>query len=283
MSADEIEATDAAKTRFQQIAETVAGPRLVQLPLWPEDRRGAPNAVLRSAVFSAGKPTAERAHRKKELLPVLPPYAIYYSGPQLYQPDLDVWLELLHRCRLTSLGLSAAVTVRSLLRGLGRATGKANYEYTRESARALTTATLEVVVRDDRPGRRGQRGYVGHLVDAFAYDDVREVWEVDLNPRIAALFAADEHTWLASSARRELGKGYLAKWLHGYFSTHREPLPISVERLRDLSGTSTKQLRDFRGALRRALVEVARVERDEGRRFEWRVDAESDLVEVIRG
>lgn len=271
-----------ARARIEAIASEASTALPVQLPLWPEDKRGAPNAVLRSAVFSAGKPAGVRAMHQRVLLPVLPPYAIYYTGPQLYQPDLDVWLELLHRCRLTSLGLAANISVRSLLRGLGRATGKANYEYTRESARALTTATLEVVLRDERRGGR-QRGYVGHLVDVFAYDDAREVWEVELNPRIAAMFAADDHTWLAAPARRALGKGYLAKWLHGYFSSHRDPHPISVERLRDLSGSTNACLRDFRRRVREGLLEVARVERAEGRRFDWRVDSGSDLVEVARG
>jgi TrfA protein len=279
MSAD-AENTDPAKARFQALAESASAPQVVQLPLWPDDRRGAPNAILRSAVFSAGKPASKRVVHDDALLPILPPYAVYYSGPQLYQPDLDVWLELLHRCRLTPLGLSATVSMRSLLRGLGRAQNEKSHLYTLESARALTKATINARRRDAR-GRLIAE-HAGHLLEEFLWDAQLGVWTVKLNQRIAAMFAPDEHTWLGASARRELGKGYLAKWLHGYFSTHREPHPISVERLRDLSGTSTKQLRDFRGALRRALAEVARVERADGRRFEWRVVPESDLVEVSR-
>jgi hypothetical protein len=280
MTTTDAETADAAKARFRQLAESASGPQIVQLPLWPDEKRGAPNAVLRSSVFSAGKPASKRALHNDVLLPVLPPYAIYYSGPQLYQPDLDVWLELLHRCRLTP-GLSATVSMRSLLRGLGRAQNEKSHLYTLDAARALLKATVNARRRDAH-GRLVSE-YGGHLLEEFLWDAGRGVWAVKLSPRVAAMFAPDEHTWLAASARRALGKGYLAKWLHGYFSTHRDPLPISVERLRDLSGTATKQLRDFRGALRRALVEVARVERDEGRRFEWRVDPESDLVEVIRG
>jgi hypothetical protein len=231
-------------------------------------------------VFSASKPS-KRAMHQRVLLPVLPPYAIYYTGPQLYQPDLDVWLELLHRCRLTPLGLSATITVGSLLRGLGRATGKANYEYTHESAQALTEATLHVVLSGPRQRRGTRIGFSGHLLERFKFDTDRQVWEVQFHPDVAAMFAGDDHTWLAAPARRALGKGYLAKWTHGYFSTHREPLPISVERLRELSGSSAGRLRKFRESLRAALDEVATVERSEGRVFEWCID--QDLVHVTRG
>ena len=276
MSTTDAEA-DAAKARFQLLAESASAPQVVQLPLWPDEKRGAPNAVLRSSVFSAAKP-ATRTLLDSVLLPVLPPYAIRYSGPQLYQPDLDVWLELVHRCRLTASRHAAVVTIGSVLRGLGRPTNKQSYEYTRESAKALARATVDVMCRDEK-GR--QRGFTGPLL-MLAYDEPQGVWGVHLHPRVVAMFAPDEHTWLAASARRELGKGYLAKWLHGYFSTHRDPLPISVERLRDLSGSGNGCLRGFRRRVREGLAEVARVERGEGRRFEWRVDPERDVVEVSR-
>jgi hypothetical protein len=271
------------KTRFRELAEQAASlvpAKLVQLPLWPDEKRGAPNAILRSAVFSGGKPiTSVRVRHEHKLLPVLPPFAVYYTGPQLYQPDLDVCLELWHRCRLSPLGDVSTFHARSLLRALGRHTGKANYEDLRSSIRALIGAEIEVKHRDAE-GRT--RGYVGHLVESLAYDDGTQQWRVRVNPEIAKLFAPSEHTWLPVSARLALGKGYLAKWVHGYFSTHRSPLPISVEHLRGLSGSSAGRLRKFREGLKAALEDVAAVERADGRVFAWRID-ENDMVHVTRG
>jgi hypothetical protein len=60
------------------------------------------------------------------------------------------------------------------------------------------------------------------------------------------------------------------------------PLPISVSRLLDLSGSTNASLRDFRRKLRTAMGEVADVERADGREFSWRLDA-NDLVHVARG
>lgn len=260
----------------EQMARAPSAP--VQLAFWADTRRGAPNAVLRAAMFCAGKPTNERKIFKEYTLEVLGPYTITYTGPQLYQSDLDVCLELWHRCRLRPLGTETEFQVGSFLKSLKRSTGKSDYTALVSTFRVLAATTIEVARRDEK-GRL--RGYIGHLVDSLAYDEATGRWHVSLNPKIAGLFAPTEHTWLQASARLELGRGYLAKWLHGYFSSHERPHPISVQRLRDLSGSTAGRLRKFRENLRVALAEVARVETAEGRRFEWRLDDE-DLVHVRR-
>jgi hypothetical protein len=269
-------------TRFRELAERAAAlvpAEPVQLKFWPDDRRGAPNALLRSALFSAGKPTNSRKLFKEHTLAVLGPFTIAYTGPQLYQPELDVWLELVHRCRLRPLGTETEFPVRSFLKSLGRSAGKSDYKSLVGTFRLLATTLIEVNARDDK-GR--VRGYMGHLVDSLEHNEATGRWRATLNPKVASLFAPNEHTWLHVGARQALGRSFLAKWLHGYFSTHRVPLPISLERLQELSGSSTKQqLRDFRRSARRALEEVAAVELADDRGFDWRID-DDDLVHVLR-
>lgn len=269
-------------SRFREIAAqqmAAASVAPVQLRFWPDDRRGAPNALLRSALFSAGKPTNTRKLFKQHTLAVLGPCTISYTGPQLYQPELDVWLELVHRCRLRELGTGTEFPVRSFLKSLGRSAGKSDYKALVGTFRLLASTLIEVAARDDK-GR--VRGYMGHLVDSLEHNEATGGWRATLNPKIASLFAPSEHTWLHAGARQALGRSFLAKWLHGYFSTHQAPFPISVERLRELSGSSTKQqLRDFRRSVRKALDEVAAVERADGRGFEWLI--EDDVVHVRRG
>lgn len=275
-------ADDTGKTRFHELAEQAAASlpaAPVQLKFWPDDRRGAPNALLRSALFSAGKPTNTRKLFEQHTLAVLGPITITYSGPQLYQPELDVWLELVHRCRLRELGTATDFPVRSFLKSLGRSTGKADYKALVRTFRLLAKTLIEVSARDEK-GR--VRGYMGHLVDSLEHNEATGRWSATLNPKIASLFAPNEHTWLHAGARQALGRSFLAKWLHGYFSTHQAPLPISVGRLLELSGSSNATLRRFRQAVRVALDEVAAVERAEGRTFAWRID-EADLVHVHRG
>lgn len=269
------------KTRIGQIAKEHASeaPAVsVQLQMWPDTKRGAPNALLRSALFCAGKPSEERKSFRNHTLAVLGPYTITHTGPQLYQPELDVWLELVHRCRLRELGTETEFQVGSFLRSLKRSTGKSDYKALVATFRLLTATTLEVGTRD-AAGRL--RGYIGHLVDSVVHDEATGRWHASLNPKIATLFAPTEHTWLHASARQALGRSYLGKWLHGYFSTHENPYPITVERLCELSGSSASRLRRFRETLRKALGEVALVEHAEGRTFEWHIDA-ADCVHVRR-
>lgn len=260
----------------EQMARAPSAP--IQLAFWADTRRGAPNAVLRAAMFCAGKPTNERKNFKEHKLEVLGPYTITYTGPQLYQPELDVWLELVHRCRLRPLGTEAEFQVGSFLKSLKHKTGKSDYEWLVGSFMTLRATAIRVEWKD-KSGR--SLGYIGGLVDSLGFDKDTGHWCVKLDPRIAALFAPTEHTWLQASARLALGRGYLAKWLHGYFSSHERPHPIAAQRLRDLSGSVNRDIRDFRRKLKAALAEVARVETAEGRRFEWRLDDE-DLVHVRR-
>lgn len=263
----------------EQMTRTQAAP--VQLAFWADDRRGAPNAFLRAAMFCAGKPTNERKTFRANKVAVLGPYTIRYSGPQLYQPDLDYWLELMHMCRGRPLGMPARFPVRRLLKALGYATlGKTDRDRAVATFSRLRGTVLDVQWID--PVTRRGRRYIGGLVNDLAVDEATGEWSVVISPLIAELFAPTEHTWLQALARRALGRGYLAKWLHGFYSSHRAPHPIRLEALLELSGSETKALYKFRHNLKQALAEVARVETAEGRRFEWRIDDE-DLVHVRRG
>lgn len=276
--------TNADRPSIEQLAKEAverAPSAPVQLPLWPDDRRGAPNAILRSAVFSASTPVArvDRQRYVDRLLPVLPPLAVFYTGPTMYQPELDVCLELWHRCRLTTLGNAVTFTGRSFLRSIRRNTGKSDHAWLSEAFSALLEPSIRVMQRSPSGGLTFLYG--GHLVDEVFYDHTRDGWYARVSPTICKLFAPNAHTWLHSSARLALGRGYLAKSLHGYYATHREPLPLSVRRLLELSGSENSSLRGFRRRLRVALAEVANVEHAEGRRFEWCIDDE-DLVHVSR-
>lgn len=253
----------------------------VQLEFWPDDRRAAPNALLRCALFCAGKPPTKREFfREMQLAPSLSPYRIEYTGPQLYQPDLDVWLELVHRCRLLALGTTIEFPIRPMLKALGRPIGKSGRDWLTSTFTLLRATAIHIRWVDPRNNRR-RPGYIGGLVDALLYEEETGRWRIKLDPKIVELFAPDEHTWIHLDTRMQFGKSYLAKWLHGYFSSHRKPMPLSVERLRELSGSTNASLRDFRRCTREALEEVSFVEQSHLRCFQWRIDNE-DQVHVIR-
>jgi hypothetical protein len=253
-----------------------------QLGLWPDDQHGCPNVMLRSALFCAGKPPTKRDVLQGYELPVLAPVeSLTYSGERLYQPDLDVFLECIYRCRLRPVGSQVRFTTHSFLKSLGiKSLGAKSYQ-TLESILERLRWTVIHVRWKSKPDKTHGRVLITGFLNTADFDDNLDQWCISVDPRIAALFAPTEHTWLHASSRRALGKSYLAKWLHGYFSTHKKPLPMSVKRLHELSGSSNTSLRDFRRRLREALDEVVFVELVEQRRFDWRIDDE-DLVHVTR-
>lgn len=286
MAEDESTKVPAVKQRFAALAgEAKALPSAnleqpKQLGLWPEDRRGVPNAIVRSALFSAAKPSSERKLcRDRELPAAIGTKSIFYTGPQLYQYELDVWLEVVHRCRLRPCGVETDFHPHGFLRSLRRSTGNTDHKQLHSTMKLLHATSINVVQERDERGRA--TGYCGHLIEKYRYNDTLSRWEVSLHPDISRIFAPDAHTWLDIDARLDLGKSYLAKWCHGYFSSHRKPHPVGVARLHELSGSENASLRDFRRRLREALSEVAKVEKARKRRFEWTIDAH-DAVRVMR-
>lgn len=271
-----------AITAAEEAAKKAARLQKAAVPLgdWADDQRGCPNVVLRSALFTAAKPTSQRKLYREHLLPAaLGVTSIKYTGAQLYQYELDVWLEVVHRCRMQAAGTETEFHPYGFLKTLRRSTGKKDYQQLGSTFALLQATAIDVTTQRDAEGRG--EGFVGSLVEHLRYDEKVMRWKVRLHPEITELFAPRENTWLDVDARRDLGRNWLAKWLHGYFSSHRKPLPIGVSRLRELSGSSAGALRTFRQSLRAALTEVSGVEKARRRRFEWRI-SDKDLVHVLR-
>ncbi|MCP3891361.1 MAG: hypothetical protein GY702_21220, partial [Desulfobulbaceae bacterium] len=117
--------------------------------------------------------------------------------------------------------------------------------------------------------------YAGSLVDEFYYSADESCYLLKINPKLARLFDAG-WTQVQWQQRRRL-RTDLAKWLHGFYSSHRAPYPIKVSTLKLLCGSSYGRLSDFRSKLRRALDELTNVQLFES----WEI-AEKDKVHVIK-
>jgi len=75
----------------------------VQLPLWPEPRRGTPNSFIRSSLFAAIQ-SKDRTFIKEKVLGSQKGITVKYTGEQLNQEDLTVWETLVHIARQQPLG-----------------------------------------------------------------------------------------------------------------------------------------------------------------------------------
>ena len=221
--------------------------KVIQLPLWPEPKRGAPNAVLRGALFAAIQGKTRQSGLSEQLIATQDGITTRYTGAQLDQADLDVWEQALHLVRTQALGTECHFTEKGFLKALGRQTGKSDRTWLRSAISRLTVATVEI--------SNGRVTYGGSLV-SFSRDEDTGHTVLEINPKLARFFSPTRWTQIDWEQRQQLRGKPLALWLHGFYASHAAPHPLSVAYLHKLSGSQTKQLRKFKQNLTQALRDL---------------------------
>lgn len=241
--------------------------RYLQLPLWSEHKRGAPNSFLRSALFSAvqGK---DRRYINGEVLASLNGITVRYTGMQLNQEDLTLWETLVHNARMYNLGYSCTFTAYSLLRNLGQNTGGENYDRLHKGIIRLTACAVEI--------EHEQATYAGPLVKSSVKEHGTAKYMIELNRELIRLYGDTLWTAIDWNQREELRRQPLAQALHGFYSTHREPYPMKVETIKGIMGSRNSQAAGFKRQLMTAMDELVSVG------FLKQYEIKDDLVTVSR-
>jgi len=231
------------KSSFREPEETPQIADVIQLPLWPETTRGAPNAALRGALFAAIDPRKRQAFervtiaKEKDL-------KIIFTGLQLDQADRDVWEQALHMARQQPLGTEIYFTERGFLKELGRSSGKAQHEWLKKSLARLLGCGVEIT--------HNNYTYAGSLLE-FERNEHTQRYKLSINPKMMQLYAAG---WTQNDfeERQKIGnRKYLALWLHGYLASHAEIYPMKIETFYRLSGSTNSDIYSFKQKLIEAL------------------------------
>lgn len=255
------------KARRKRSAVTVGN--VTQLPLVSDHNRVSPNYLLRSAVFSV----IEKGHRAmlmRERVAAQDGYEVFFSGAQLDQADLDVWLHCLH-LSAGKLGEPIEVGLLSFLRSIGRAAGSANQEWLRDSLVRLSMAVIQVK----------HQGVTVMVPDRMVvYEEKEQISKstigLRVSPTMANLFGVARWTALDLGIRAQLIGQPLTQWLHAYLATHAKPLPIALSLLRSLSGSKVAELRMFRRSLKKAADRLVAC----GFLKSWTVNADDKFVGI---
>lgn len=240
-----------------------------QLSFWPsvwsESYRCAPNLLLRTALFAALGDTPRRYIERVELA-TNADSRMTYTGVQLDQGDLDVWLHLLHLARMQPMGNHVRFTAYRLLKVLGRTDTGANRRILHRRILRLKATAIEL--------QSGSLTYIGSLIQSVCKDDVGGEYVLVIDPELHRLFDRHQFTYLDKDIRQGLSGKPLAQWLHAFYSTHSSPYPLTATYLHRLSGSANADLKSFRQKLRRALLDVESVGREHGYLFRavWRGD-----------
>lgn len=246
--------TLAALTRLEESFSTRRSPQpasqhearqlLIQLTGWPDEVRGVPNITLRSALFGSSRATSPTFLQQAEIY-TQRPTRMRYTGPRLDQGDLDVWVSLLHIARRKTLGKSFRTSAYELLKLQEKTDAGNNRKTLYKRLFRLAAATLEISA--------ARHSYTGGLVDSIYRDEITHDLVVTLNPELSKLFAPNEFTHIDWSIRRNLNSKPLAQWLHGFLSSHAEPIPMSVDAIMLMAGSLDASPSSREQNLRRAL------------------------------
>jgi hypothetical protein len=253
--------------RMKESARQREASQIIQLPLWPEPKRGTPNSFIRSALFAAIQ-SKDRVFLKESTVASQKGIVVKFTGEQLNQEDLSVWETLAHLARQHPLGHQCDFTAHSLLKSLGLHTGLSQHKQLHSTIVRLTACAVEITHEG--------KTYFGPLVKSGLKDELTSHYRIELNRELIRLFGDNQWTALDWQQRQLLRGKHLAQALHAFYSSHRQPFPIKLDTLRGYVGSRNFQKAGFKVKLRAALTELVSIG------FLKAYDIQGDMVCVDR-
>lgn len=240
------------------------------LPLWDDGNRGVPNPLIRSGLFTV-RSTDKREFIKRKVAS-LSQYEVHYQGQELQQDDLSVWMSLINMAREMPVADAVYFTGYRLIKDLGLRMHSDSYKRIRASIERLKVTGLEIASAD------GTKAYSGSLIRDYAFESAEKngnaKWMVRFESKVAMLFMEDTTTLLEWETRKKIGtRATLALWLHAFYSSHRDPIPLPVAKIHELCGSGDK-ISSFRRNLDLAFKRLIAVE------FLVHYDITNDIVQV---
>jgi hypothetical protein len=224
--------------------------KTIMLPDWHDSKRGTPNSFLRSALFSAVQ-SKDRQFKKREILFSQNGMFIRYTGEQLNQEDLTLWEALLHLTRKQPLGNVCEFSAYEILKAMGMATGKADYERLHCGITRLAACLVEITYDNTN--------YFRSLIEGGKREELTGLYQLQINRDLIKLYGNSNWSIIDWEHRLLLRKKPLAQALLGYYSCHKTPYPVTLLFLQGLTGGKNKSLAGFKRHVIAALKELVKI------------------------
>lgn len=238
------------------------------LPVWSDDKRGVPHALVRTAIFAPVK-KGEKQRLKNTIIASIDGMTVKQTGSELDQNDFLVWMQLVHLARIQGTNTNITFTAAEFLKSIGKGTSKHQYEWLKETAAELIAQSIEV--------RTERYSYVGPLVRQFVYDNEEGHYVLEINSDMAKLF--DAGNWCTIEADHHLNiSTELGKWLYSFFSSHKSGpagIAYSVEKLHALCRSDQKVMRAFKQKLKTSMNAVVE-------QTGWKYEFEGNILRVFK-
>ena len=240
---------------------------IIYLPTWREDRYGSPNSFLRSALFAAIQ-SKDRVYLNKAEVFSQQGISISYTGQQLNQEDMTVWLALVDLMKKNPLGMECKFTAHEILKYMGLSTGGTQYEQLEIAVCRMTACLVRIETE--------RYIYGESLIEGFVIDKDTNQYRVKLSRHLIKLFGDCDWTAIDWEQRKQLRNKPLCLKLHEYYSSHEKPLPVSLEFLSNITGSVNKQKAGFKTKVKTAFEQLVKIG------FLRSYSVEGDIVKVER-
>lgn len=235
----------------------------------PFNSRVIPNDMIRSSLFTVCNSSIARDYYKNKKLFSFYSTDITYTGEELRQDDMDVWMELIF---LASSCESDCLSFRpyQLIGDIGRPKRPQYKTQVKDSLERMSATNVTIY------NNYFSEGISLSLVRKFQWNDAGgqlKEWHVWLEPEVVKLFEKLGHTYSKVHWEQRKKLKPLAKWLHAFYSTHAEPQPIHLSKILKLCGSRMSTLRHFKENIRKSLLELVQV----GFLVDYHIDIENVL------
>ncbi len=252
----------------RSVAEREAN-KIYQMSFWGDEQRSIPNDLVRSALFAATKKISKELIRNKVVFSQSG-ITISYTGARLNQDHLAVFEGVMHLAREKSQGEMIEFTEHGLLKLIGRNVGGSDHKRLLQTLTDLTATAVKI------KADQGGAVYWGSLLPEGAAKPDQGIYRVRLNREIIKLFDRG-YTLLEHEQRKKLARSPLAKALQGYYASHKNPYPVTVAFLQELTGVETEQKKHFKANLKRALDKLVNI----GFLKSWHID-KNEKVFIVK-
>jgi hypothetical protein len=101
--------------------------------------------------------------------------------------------------------------------------------------------------------------FFGHLINGGKKNSKTKHYDIEMDKNLLALYDPDHWTAIDWEQRKRLSGQDLAKFLHAFYSTHRTPFDLSINKLHAWSGSQNPQIAGFKRQLLQALNSLKKI------------------------
>ena len=215
-----------------------------------------PSLFATCGLFGVRSPNRNRYYFKSKLIPMYQKdINMFYTGEELDQIDLDVFLELVLLCKKNGFGDTIFFKPKTLLKNISSTIGGNQSQQYQDSIRRLCATNLEIKYDND------PCYYGSSIIDRYQYDP-NGFSIIEFNQDMFKLFKAI--CIINKEKRLALGKNQLSKWLYSFILRQRADGQYSYIKLSTIKNLTNLNIPDkeFRRKIKVCFEKIKYVDKE---------------------